>query len=145
MGNYSMPVQIRWADLDPNFHLRHSVYYDWGAMCRMEYLTTHGLTPAVMSKLRFGPIIFREEGIFRKEVKYGDEVIINLKLIKGRRDYSRWTIMHEIKKSDDTLCAIVTIDGAWLNVAERKLFIPPAEVITIFQNMPLGENFEWTD
>lgn len=145
MGNYSMPVQIRWADLDPNFHLRHSVYYDWAAMCRMEYLTTHGLTPAVMSKLRFGPIIFREEGIFRKEVKYGDEVIINLKLIKGRRDYSRWTIMHEIKKSDDTLCAIVTIDGAWLNVAERKLFIPPAEVITIFQNMPLGENFEWTD
>lgn len=145
MGNYSMPVQIRWADLDPNFHLRHSVYYDWGAMCRMEYLTTHGLTPAVMSKLRFGPIIFREEAIFRKEVKYGDEVIINLKLIKGRRDYSRWTMVHEIKKSDDTLCAIVTIDGAWLNVTERKLFIPPNEVVTIFQNMPLGENFEWTD
>ncbi len=145
MGNYSMPVQIRWADLDPNFHLRHSVYYDWAAMCRMEYLTTHGLTPALMSKLHFGPIVFREEAIFRKEVKYGDEVIINLKLIKGRRDYSRWTIMHEIKKSDDTLCALVTIDGAWLNVAERKLFIPPNEVVAIFQNMPLGENFEWTD
>ena len=70
---------------------------------------------------------------------------INLKLIKGRRDYSRWTIAHEIKKSDDTLCAVVTIDGAWLNVVERKLFIPPAEVIAVFSQMPLGEDFQWLD
>ena len=28
--NYTKPVEIRWSDLDPNFHLRHSVYYDYG-------------------------------------------------------------------------------------------------------------------
>lgn len=82
MAIFSMPLQIRWADLDPNFHLRHSVYYDWGALCRINFLNTHGLTPMVMQKLHFGPIIFREEAIFRKEVKFNDEVSINLKLIK---------------------------------------------------------------
>jgi acyl-CoA thioester hydrolase len=145
MKIFIQPVQVRWADLDPNFHLRHSVYYDWAASCRLDYLGQNGLTLAGMQKLHFGPIIFREECVFRKEIKYGDQVNINLKLMKGRRDFSRWTIVHEIKKNDDTLCAIVTIDGAWLNVIERKLFIPPAEVANVFQQMPLDENFEWLD
>lgn len=140
-----MPLQVRWSDLDPNFHLRHSVYYDWAAMCRMSFLQQHGLTPALMQKHGFGPIIFREESVFRKEIKYGDEVSISLILAKGRRDFSRWTIQHHIKKQEDTLCAIVTIDGAWLNIAERKLFIPPPEVTRVFQQMPLGEHFEWED
>ncbi len=145
MSVFEMPLQIRWSDLDPNFHLRHSVYYDWAAMCRMEFLIKHGLTPALMQRLQFGPIIFREEAVFRKEIKYGDIISINLLLVKGRRDYSRWTISHEIKKEDETLCAIVTIDGAWLNVAERKLFIPPQEVVQVFQQMPPGDHFEWQD
>jgi acyl-CoA thioester hydrolase len=145
MSVYIMPLQIRWSDLDPNFHLRHSVYYDWAAMCRIDYLREKGLTPDHMQKLDFGPIIFREEAVFRKEIKYGDELTINLKLIKGRRDYSRWTIAHEIKKPGETLCAVVTIDGAWLNVIERKLFIPPAEVVQVFQQMPVDDSFQWLD
>jgi len=140
-----MPLQIRWSDLDPNFHLRHSVYYDWGAQCRMDFLREKGLTPAVMQQLQCGPIIFREEAVFRKEIKYGEPVSINLSLIKGKRDYSRWTISHEIKKQDDILCAVVTVDGAWLNILERKLFIPPVEVARVFQQMPVRENFEWID
>jgi acyl-CoA thioester hydrolase len=145
MAHFSMPVQVRWSDLDPNFHLRHSVYYDWAAMCRIDYLKEKGLTPALMQKMQFGPIIFREEAVFRKEVKYGDVLSINLKLIKGRRDYSRWTIAHEIKKNDDILCAVVTIEGAWLNTTERKLFIPPAEVTQVFKQMPVDESFQWLD
>jgi len=140
-----MPLQIRWSDLDPNFHLRHSVYYDWAAMCRIDYLKEKGLTPAIMQRMNFGPIIFREEAVFRKEIKYGDVLTINLKLIKGRKDYSRWTIAHEIKKSGDTLCAVITIDGAWLDVIERKLFIPPQKVVQVFRQMPVDESFQWVD
>lgn len=145
MDIFSLPVQIRWSDLDPNFHLRHSVYYDWAAMCRIEYLQQNGLTPSVLRQLQFGPIIFREECVFKREIKYGDQVHINLKLIKGRRDFSRWTITHEIKRNDGTLCAVVTIDGAWLNVKERKLYIPPEEVAVVFRQMPPGEDFQWLD
>ena len=145
MEAYAIPVQIRWSDLDPNFHLRHSVYYDWGALCRIDYLNSKGLTQAVMQQLHFGPIILREEAVFRKEIKYGDQITLNLKLMKSRRDYSRWTMVHEIKKNEDTLCAVLTIDGAWLNVIHRKLFMPPAEVSDVFQQMPVDENFQWTD
>lgn len=145
MSHFEIPVQVRWSDLDPNFHLRHSVYYDWAAMCRMEYLVSNGLTPALMQQLQFGPIIFREEAVFRREIKYGDAVSINMLLIKGRRDYSRWTIAHEIKRKDGTVCAVVSIDGAWLNTAERKLFIPPAEAVAVFDKMQHGANFVWEE
>jgi len=114
-------------------------------MCRIDFLNKMGLTPALMQSLNFGLIIFREECVFRKEINYGDKVNINLKLIKGKRDYSRWTIINEIKKNEKTLCALITIDGAWLNTIERKLFIPPAEAAHIFQQMPSDENFQWLD
>ncbi|MBI1782589.1 MAG: thioesterase, partial [Sphingobacteriales bacterium] len=42
---YSKLVEVRWADLDPNFHVLHSKYYDFGAYIRMSYLTENGITP----------------------------------------------------------------------------------------------------
>jgi acyl-CoA thioesterase FadM len=42
MDTFLLPIQLRWADIDANFHVRHSVYYDWGAMCRMEFLRADG-------------------------------------------------------------------------------------------------------
>jgi acyl-CoA thioester hydrolase len=48
MQFFSMPLQIRCSDLNPDFHLRHSVYYNWAAQCRIDYLREQGLTPAVM-------------------------------------------------------------------------------------------------
>lgn len=143
MELFTMPLQVRWSDLDPNFHLRHSVYYDWAALCRVEYLNGKGLTSAVFQRLHFGPILFREECVFKREIKFDDEVNINLKLIKSRRDYSRWTIAHEIKKDNTSISAIVTVDGAWINVIERKLFIPPQEVSAVFEQMPTDEKFIW--
>lgn len=143
MSDFNRIVQIRWSDLDPNFHLRHSVYYDWGAWCRVEFLNLHGLTADVMTRLKFGPILFREECVFRREIRSGDEVSINLQIIRSRRDFSRWSIRHHITKNGDTLAAVLTVDGAWLNVVERKLATPPQEVFDVFDKMPRAEEFEW--
>ncbi|MER3464177.1 MAG: thioesterase, partial [Chitinophagaceae bacterium] len=100
MNQYNREIQIRWSDLDPNFHIRHSVYYDWGAWCRIGFLDAHGLTAEVMHLLHIGPILFREECVFRKEIRLGDVVTINLKVLKARKDYSRWSFQHQIVKGD---------------------------------------------
>ena len=144
MENFILPVQVRWSDMDPNFHLRHSVYYDWGALSRIEFLYKYELTTDAMMKLQFGPILFREECVFRKEIRLGDNVTVNLEMLKSRRDYSRWTIQHTIKKNDD-VSAILTVDGAWLDTAKRKLTVPPQQVVHVFGQMPAAENFQWLD
>lgn len=145
MNVFEIPLQIRWSDLDPNFHLRHSVYYDWAALCRTEFLIGHGLTASVMQQLAFGPVIFREEAVFRKEIRFGDPVKVNLRLGSAKRDFSRWTIRHEIIKGEDTVCSTLAIDGAWIGLKERKLFIPPEEAVAVFRQMPGMDQIEWQD
>lgn len=145
MELFSLPVQVRWADLDPNFHLRHSVYYDWGAMCRVEFLNKYGLTASLMQQLHFGPIIFREECVFRKEVRLGDTVTIDLTLLTAKKDYSRWTIQHHVTKGEGELSAVLTIDGAWLDTSKRKLAVPPQQAVEVFSQMPAGAAFQWIE
>jgi acyl-CoA thioester hydrolase len=145
MENFIKELQVRWSDLDPNFHLRHSVYYDWGALNRIEFLYAHGLTAELMQHLHFGPILFREECVFKKEIRLGDKVTIGLILLKSRKDYSRWTIQHDIIKNDDVVSAILTVDGAWLDTAKRKLAIPPQLASDVFSQMPKPVNFQWLD
>ena len=142
MNDFNRPVQLRWSDLDPNFHIRHSVYYDWGAFCRIEFLNLYGLTYQVMQELGFGPIIFREECVFRREIRSGDAITISLQIIKARNDYSRWSIQHRISRGED-LCAVLTVDGAWLDTTKRKLASPPAKVLEVFAEMPKAAEFEW--
>jgi acyl-CoA thioester hydrolase len=142
MENYSKEVEIRWSDLDPNFHMRHSVYYDWGAYCRISFMNESGATPLLMMQHHIGPIIFREECIFKKEIKFADKVCVNLKLDKITRDFSRWTMLHEIWKNNDTLAAVITVDGAWLNTRERKLTIPGSFITAPFDTIPRSAGFQ---
>src|SRR3954469_14074290 len=78
--SYSKQVEVRWSDLDPNFHIRHSVYYDFGAFVRMSLLAEVGLTTEVLMQNQLGPILFREECVFKRELHFKDIVTINVVL-----------------------------------------------------------------
>lgn len=142
--NFERPLQLRWSDMDPNMHIRHSVYYDFGAQIRTEFLFENGLTPQLMMKHRIGPVLFREEAVFRKELRFGDSLVMNLMIVRLKRDGSRFSIRHEIKKQGE-LCATLNIDGAWIDQVERKLTAPPEIVFNAFDGMPRAEDFEWVD
>lgn len=139
---FNKHLSIRWADLDPNFHLRHSVYYDFGAQHRIEILHGLGLTLEIMKEQHFGPVIFREECIFKREIRLNDHVIISAKLSKLSADSSRWTIKHEFLSINQKLLAILTVDGAWMDTILRKLVSPtPAIVKEVFDTMPKTSTF----
>jgi acyl-CoA thioester hydrolase len=140
---YKKSIEVRWADLDPNFHMLHSRYYDLGAYVRMCFLTEHGLSVAVMAEQKMGPILFREECVFKREIKFGDSVDIDLVMLKARKDGSRWTMQHRITVNEDTLAAVITVDGAWINTERRRLTTPPTAFAEIFDKIPKGEGFEW--
>ena len=140
---YILPVQIRWSDLDANAHLRHSVYYDWGAYVRIQFLKEQGLSTNKMQELQIGPVIFKEECIFRREILQEDAVTIDLELTKARKDFSRFSIRHTIMKNNNTLSAIINLDGAWIDTNKRKLTTPPELVYCTYEVMPKSEDFQW--
>lgn len=128
MPTFSKQLSFRWSDLDPNFHVRHSVYYDFGAQHRLEILEQLGLSLRVMQKEQIGPILFREECVFRKEINLADMITMQTKMAKMSDDASRWSIVHELYR-DDVLCAIITVDGAWIDTKLRKLASPTPQIV----------------
>ena len=142
MTSFNKELSFRWSDLDPNFHVRHSAYYDFGAQHRIEILESLGLTMKVMQTQGFGPILFREECIFRKEIKLGDIIFMQTKTSKVTADASRWSIVHEFLNKDNQICATITVDGAWMDIKLRKLASPtPQMAIDAMSKIPKSDNF----
>ena len=142
MGIFTKEISIRWSDLDPNFHMRHSAYYDFGAQHRVEVLEQEGLTLKVMQENHIGPILFREECVFRKEIRMGNTITISTKIGKMKPDASRWTIVHELHNEKNELCAVISVDGAWMDTKLRKLATPtPAIVVDVMNAFPKTDDF----
>src|SRR5436190_22130857 len=142
MEKYSLPIQIRWADIDQNRHLRHSVYYDYGAMVRITFLSEMGLTAEKLEELKIGPIIFREEAIFKREINLADKIEMDVELTKATPDFSRWGIRHNITKKNGTIAAILNLDGAWIDIEKRKLALAPDLIQKIFRDFPKSSDFQ---
>lgn len=144
MTTFEIPIQVRWSDIDQNRHLRHSAYYDYGATTRIACFSQQGLTNLKFEELRIGPILFREEAIFRREIKFEDKVTVDLVVTKATPDFSRWSIRHHIYKEDRTVAAIIHMDGAWIDMTKRKLTIPNDFIQQVFADFPKAADFAWT-
>lgn len=140
--NYIKQVEIRWSDLDPNFHLRHSVYYDFGAYCRINFLFDNGITEDVMREHSIGPVLFREECFFMKEIILGDKISISLKLKSVSADFRKFSMQHEIFRNDNELAALLIVDGAWMDTVKRRITAPPQMVIDTLNTIPKTEDYK---
>ncbi len=142
MDKFSLPIQVRWSDIDQNRHLRHSAYYDYGATVRIACFSQHGLTNLKFEELRIGPILFREEAVFKREIKFEDSITVDLSVTKATTDFSRWSVRHHFLKADGTLAAIINLDGAWMDILARKLAVPDAFIQQVFDDFPKATDFQ---
>lgn len=140
METFELPITVRWADLDPNGHVRHSVYYDYGAQARFTCLDQYGFGIAWMTRNGIGPVLFREEAHFFRELRLGDNLRIDVQLAGLSEDQSKWSMSHRITRGEE-LCATIDLDGAWLDLEARKLTPPPTELMDKFAALPRTEDF----
>lgn len=126
----SFKINLRWSDLDPNFHLSHSSFYDLASQARFEMLARYGLTLAEMEELQVTPILHHEECFFYREIKYNDVVYIEIRIKDFSEDLSRWTLEHEFIGENKKRRALLTTDISWFNFKTRKLAKPLPEALT---------------
>ncbi|MGO4294842.1 acyl-CoA thioesterase [Chitinophaga sp. RAB17] len=132
---------VLWSQIDANMHLRHSAYADFAAQARLTMLDKIGLDAAHFVQLQIGPILFREELFYHREIGANDKVQVTCELTKCRTDASRWSIKHEIFRGDGTKSATVLVDGAWIDTRKRKLTGLPADLLEKFKAIPRSEDF----
>jgi len=144
MEAFEQKILVRWSDLDPNNHVRHSAYYDYGAQARIACLYQQGIGIDWLSRNGIGPVLFREEAVFYRELRFHDQLIIDTKLSCVSADHRKWSIRHSIMRGDE-LCAIITVDGAWIDLEKRRIVQPPPELIEKFEAGARTEDFQIID
>ena len=141
MNKFQLNISVRWADLDPNGHVRHSAYYDYGAQARVAYLQQQGVGIDLMATQGVGPVIFREECRFRRELHFGDDLVIDMRTKGFSADYRKWSLQHRILRQDE-MCAIMDIDGAWFDLKKRRVIKPFEQVSKVFETLERTEDFQ---
>jgi acyl-CoA thioester hydrolase len=124
--------QVLWSQIDANQHLRHSAYADFAAQARLNMMQHLGLKPTVLLEQKIGPVLFREELFYLREVALNDTIKMTCELSKSRVDGSRWSIRHEMYREDGVKAAIINVDGAWIDMVKRKLCPLPADISELF-------------
>ncbi|MCC9165481.1 acyl-CoA thioesterase [Pontibacter harenae] len=140
--NNTYEGKVMWSHLDANMHLRHSAYADFAAQARIAVLDSLGLDFKVFQKLQIGPILFREELVYLREVGINDNIKVTLELTKSRPDGSRWSIRHEIYRGDGVKAAVVNVDGAWIDIVKRKLAQLPEDLAEKFSHLTKSKDYE---
>ena len=137
-------LSLRWSDLDPNFHLRHSSYYDLAAQERIDILNEYGITIGMMQEENVGPVLFKEQCEFKREIHLNSKIHIVTTLLKMKKDGSFWIIQHEFLSEDDKLHALIKVEGSWIDTIKRKLARPvPAAIFSGLERFPKAEGFEY--
>ena len=132
----------RWADLDANRHLRNSLFSEFATHTRFRLLEAHGFAQAAFQARRFGPVMFREEIRYRREVLFGDRITVNVLFAGLSADGSQWKVRQEVTREDGKQAAILTIDGAWIHLDTRKLVPPPPELLEVIRRLPRTRDFQ---
>jgi acyl-CoA thioester hydrolase len=133
---------VRWSDLDANRHVRNTLFSEFATHTRFRLLAANGFSQTRFESLRFGPVMFREEIRYRRELLFGDQVAVNVLFAGLSDDGSQWRVHQEVTRADGKQAAILTIDGAWIHLDTRKLVAPPDELLQLFQRLPRTEDFE---
>lgn len=141
MDDIFLETKVMWSQVDANRHMRHSAYADLAAQARLELLDKMDFSTGVLEQLKIGPVLFREELIYMKELHLNDKVSVSCAISRCREDGSRWSFEQKMFRGDGQQAALIRVDGAWIDLRLRKITALPADVVQRFLAMPRTADF----
>lgn len=117
--------EVRWSEIDVNWHMRNTAYAELGTSTRVAFLAENGFPPEEFVNLGFGPVILREETKYMREVRLGHEVTYTLALSGLSEDGSHFEMHHDVMLDGEVRAAILRVEGSWMDLSARKLRTPP--------------------
>ncbi len=142
MAGYAKTFELRWSDADANGHVRHSVYSELGAEVRIAWLKDGGFPWKRFEELGVGPVLLREELEYRRELGLCERVRIDVHAVGLSPDGARWRLRHDLFKEDGSLAGRVTVLGGWLDLAARRLVVPPEPLAELLRATARAPEFE---
>jgi acyl-CoA thioester hydrolase len=139
---FECPFEVRWSDIDGNRHVRNTAFSEYASHARFRLLSAHGFDQAALERLRFGPVMMREEIRYRREAHFGERLLVTVRCAGLSPDASQWRVHQDVLRADGKEAAVLTITGGWLNLDTRKLVVPPAELAAVLRSLPRTRDYE---
>lgn len=139
-STWERPYQIRWRDLDASGHVANSAYLDLCSDARFAFLSEAGFGPLRFAEHEVGPLVFRDEVTYFRELRLLDVVSVTLEIAGAAPDGSRWRLNQQIVREDE-VATTLSSEGSWLNLRSRELTIPPADLAAALRTIPRTSDF----
>ncbi len=139
---YLKEFEIRWSDIDANWHLANSAYINFMSHTRMAYLIELGINQKTMSNYNIGPVVFYEHIHYFKEVFFGKPIKVSLELMGLSEDGKFFEFHHNFYDFNGNNFAHCEILGAWIDLKSRSLTGLPEEFTSAFYKVEKAENFK---
>jgi acyl-CoA thioester hydrolase len=139
---YSISTIAGWADMDANAHMANFAYVSKCVDSRMSFFNQSGFPVTEFAKRRIGPVVRRDELEYFREIALHEPITVTLALAGMAMDGSRFRLVNEVLNAEGKLAARIRSEGGWLDLAARKLIVPPADLLAAFNKMPLAAEFE---
>ncbi len=142
---FEQRYHVGWSDLDGNAHMGNASYLGYAADTRMHYFTQHGFTLARFASERFGPVVAREELVYRKELRLMDEFVVDLELVGISENGMRFRVRNTFRNASKDVAASVTSEGVWFDLEHRRPRIPPSDLDSLMRALHRASDFQSLD
>jgi acyl-CoA thioester hydrolase len=139
---FTKTYDVRWYDVDGVRHIRPSAFIDFAADSRFAALTEAGLGSDWEQRWGVTLSARRDEIAYHSELRYGDKVNVETRVSGLSPDASGWRFDHELRRSDDLLCAVIRCTGTFVAPGIDQTTAPPPLVATALRGLARTADFD---
>lgn len=107
----------------------------------MMYFAENGFPMSEFVRLDVGPVVMRDEIEYCRELRLLEPVHVNLALAGLSDDASRFHLRSEFFRQDGKCAARVTSMGGRMDLAARKLTVPPGTLAEVLHALAKSDDF----
>ena len=140
-NRFEQRYRVSWSDLDGNAHMGNTSYLSYASNTRVDYFTEHGFPPTRFASERFGPVVTRDELIYRKELRLMDEFAVDLELVGISKNGIRFRLRNAFRTAVGDVAASVTSVGVWFDLEHRRPRVPPPDIDNLMRALWHAKDF----
>ena len=127
-NQFHQRFRVGWSHLDGNAHMGNTSYLGHASDTRMRFFAENGFTLARFASEKFGPVVVRDELIYRKELRLMDEFVVDFELVGISEDGVRFRVRNTFLNNSNEIVASVTSEGVWFDLEGRRPRAPPPDL-----------------
>ncbi len=139
--HFEQRFRVGWSDLDANAHMAARSYLDHAFNTRMHFFNQNGFTMSRFASEKFGPVLVRDELIYRKELRLMEEFRVDFEVAGLSQDGVRFRVRNTFRNSENEVSSMVTSDGVWFDLQSRKPRPPPSDLDNLMRALWHSHDF----